>query len=86
MLRMMSADIFAIALDEDRALGSAAEGFQTDGARAGEEVDDQAVDDELADDIEEGLADQVARRPRGGRSSGTVDLVTAPLSGDDPHG
>ena len=79
------ADAFAVPLDKDRVPGTPAEGLQTQRTGSGEEVEYRTIDHQIAQNVEQRLADQVARRPRAGRRPGPIDLVAAPLARDNPH-
>src|SRR5262249_23490195 len=70
----------------DRPPRTPAECLEPQRAGAGEQVDDDAIDDQLAEDVEHRLAHQVAGRPGAGRGARAVDLVPAALPRDDAHG
>ena len=77
---------FARSLSTKTARAAPAQGFQSQGTGTGEEVDHRSIHHQLAQDVEQRLADQVAGRPGVGRCPRAIDLVATPLPRDDPHG
>ena len=78
------ADVFAILFDEDRASRSTAQRFQTERAGAGEKIDHEEIGHRLAKDVEDRLADEVARRPSR-PSLGSIEFMPSALAGDNAH-
>ena len=79
-------DEIAVSLDEDRSLRASAQGLESDGPRAREEVDNHPTLHQLAHDVEERFANPVACRLHVDRKFRSVDLVAPALPGDDSHG
>ncbi len=74
-----------VIFDEEDALRAAAEGFNADGAGAGEEVEEVGAWDSGGENVEEGFAEAVARGAEVGRIEG-FELTRAVSAGDDAHG
>jgi hypothetical protein len=53
-------DAGGIAVDEENFAGASADGFDSDGAGAGVEVDEEGIFDGRAEDVEESFAEAVA--------------------------
>jgi hypothetical protein len=73
-----------VVFDEDDFEGAAAEGFDADGAGAGEDVEEARAGDVGAEDVEEGFAKAVAGGAEGVALEGFEDAATV-FAGDDAH-
>ena len=73
-----------VLVDEEAGFGTSAEGFEAEGAGAGEEVEDGGVFEAGLDDGEEGFADAV--RSGAGAFFGNEEGDASGFSGDDSHG
>ena len=69
---------------EEDVAGSAAEGFDADGAGAGIEIDEGGVGEARGEDVEEGFAEAVTGGAGGGAGWGDEDAGTVG-AGDDAH-
>jgi hypothetical protein len=78
------ADGRPVLLDEDNPMGPAAEGFQSQGAGSGEQVDGEFAFDVRPETVEQGLADAVFHGP-GARITAIMELVAAETAGDDSY-
>lgn len=70
--------------DEDGFGGAAAEGFDADGAGAGEDVEEARACDGGAEDVEEGFAQAVTGGTKG-RAFEALQDTAAIFAGDDAH-
>jgi len=70
--------------DEDDFEGAAAEGFDANGAGAGEDIEEAGARDVGAEDVEEGFAKTVAGGAEGVALEGFEDAA-AEFTGDDAH-
>jgi hypothetical protein len=73
-----------VIFDEDDLDGTAAEGFDADGAGAGEDVKEARAADVWAEDVEEGFAEAVAGGAEGGAFE-TFEDAAAVFASDDAH-
>ena len=73
-----------VIFDEDGFDGAAAEGFDSNGAGAGEDVEETRAGDVGAEDVEESFAEAVASGTEGVASEGFEDAA-AVFAGDDAH-
>ena len=73
-----------VVFDEDDFEGSAAEGFDANGAGAGEDIEEAGARDVGAEDVEESFAKAVAGGTEGVALEGFEDAATI-FAGDDAH-
>ena len=78
--------VLTVLLDEDRPRSAPAERLQPHRSGAREQIDGDPPGHQVADNVENRLANQVAGRPHICLGPRPVDLVSPALPRDDPHG
>lgn len=73
-----------VPFEKNRFLGAAAQGFDADGARSREDIEEVRAFDHRTEDVKESFPEAVARGPEFAALE-RPDLAAAEFSGDDAH-